>query len=105
MGNVKTSVPRLRSVRFKDGGAKLTVLNYHWRNDRKSIEKRIGGVMDEFFKDQTGAGGYAFVIWDKQAGSMSSVDVFVGSTVHKAGVAAFVHDVVLFNIGREWMRD
>lgn len=101
---MKTSIPRIRSVTDKTTGRQVRVLRHRTTNDRASIDGRIRELMDRFFADPTtfGAGGFAFVIWDKEGGSMTALSAFSGSTVHRASMPDFVRGCIANNIAKNW---
>lgn len=95
---MKTSVPVLHSVTDKRSGKSIRVLRQQPRNDRKSVTRRIEALMDGFFSEDRGAGGFAFVIWDKEGANCSGTSAFEGSTVHKADLPNFVYGVLMRNM-------
>lgn len=61
---MKTSVPRLRSVRFKNGG-EVIALNQFPDGRRAEVERHIREVLDA----QEMIHGFAIVAWDDQGRS------------------------------------
>jgi uncharacterized protein YcfJ len=101
---MKTSVPKIRSVRDKATGREIKVLRQYPQNDRKAINGRIQELMGNFFGADPGkgAGGFSFTIWDKEGASCTAVSCFSGATVHRSHVADFVRGCIDKNITRDW---
>lgn len=96
----KVSIPVVRRVRFKDGRS-LEILRQYTQNDRKHIDARVGPMMDRFFADGKGAGGFAFCIWDANGASCSAQSNFIGP-VPSAGVPDFVRNLLMLQLAASW---
>lgn len=101
---MKNSIPRIRSVTDKATGRQVRVFRQYPANDRKTINGRLQTLMDNFFgcDPQKGAGGFAFVLFDKEGASMTAASVFTGATVHRATLPEFVKGCLANNIAKDW---
>lgn len=99
---MKTSVPRIRSVTEKKTGRKLHIIRHQPINDRRSIDRRVKGVLDGFFDYGTDSAGFAFIIWDKSGQSMSVQQVFNTNAVPRALMPDFVRNILMINVTKDW---
>jgi hypothetical protein len=101
---VKTSIPRIRSVTEKATGRQIRVLRHYPANDRKAINRRIQELMDNFFgaDPEMGAGGFAFVVWDKEGASCTAMSCFAGASVHRSHVGDYVRGCIDKAVTKDW---
>lgn len=63
---MKTSVPRLRSVRLKNGGALIRVLRPEQSGDRLKVEELVRETLSVASSD---IDGFVFMVWDRTGAS------------------------------------
>lgn len=89
---MKTTTPRLRSVRFKSGGAGLRVIrNIEIEETRRSFEQSVKHVRDKREDDII---GYAIVAWARDGSTSSAFDFADHKNVSTPELAQFVKDVL-----------
>ncbi len=95
---IKTSYPRLRSVRYKDGGGQLVVLPKAENPCHTEIVKFAKQVADTVENEWEDLHGFLVVFWDRtgdyRAGWRYS-PLTEGQPVPATLVPAFVHDILL----------
>ena len=62
----RTSIPRLHSVRFKDGRAPLRVLH---RSERSEIRERFVANIQEISAYRRDMAGYVIIAWSRDGGT------------------------------------
>jgi hypothetical protein len=98
---VKTSIPRLRRIRMKSGGAELEVLRQEYLSDKAHIADRTAALIETFFSDEKLAAGFALIIWNPDGGHLIAESTFVNSPIPKAVVPDFMRNALLAKFARE----
>lgn len=97
----RTSIPRLRSVKFKTGG-ELRVLPTKRRDARRYVEDYVRQVLDAQGTDIT---GFAFVVWGADLSSSADLASGDGSPIPSILIPDFVRNRLLARKIEDWTRE
>lgn len=92
---------RVRSVRFKDGGASLTVLRTKLPDMRALLRTTCGEVLE----GQSNVVGFTIVAWGADGGSTAATRVSDGSSIPSILVPDFVRNRLLAERIEMWTID
>ncbi|HEV2097803.1 MAG TPA: hypothetical protein VGR45_02625 [Stellaceae bacterium] len=94
----RVSIPRLRRVRFKDGGADLTVMRRPDADRRRAVRSKIEEVLSTHGPDVAGC---ALVVWGMDFSSTAGMRVTDGP-LSQASVPDFVRTRLIADIAERW---
>jgi|SRR5580658_368036 hypothetical protein len=90
---------RLRTIRFKDGRAPLTILREVGSFDQRLVAKRIGEVIARHGPD---VAGFAIVCWQKDCASTADYGCSPVSPIPESLVCDFVRNRLLIERIDSW---
>lgn len=97
----KTSIPRIRSVKFKNGG-EVRVLKHESSSDRGIIERRVRGVLDAFEEVPV---GFAFIVWGEDGISCCAAGRNEKSQIPHILIPDFIRNRILADQIEDWALD
>ena len=101
MSGERVSYPRLRSVRFKDGGADLRVMRSRGEDSRRAVRQMVEQVMAAQRDDTVGV---AIVVWGRDMGSTVGIRTCDGP-ISQASVPDFVRTRLIGELVERWTRE
>lgn len=101
---MKTSIPRIRNVRFKAGGEVHLLADPNaWV--RPYVERKVHEVIEIHCKADGKIQGFAFIVWDAAVGSTCVLRTFIGSNVPLPLAPDYIRNRLLISIAEEWTLD
>lgn len=104
---VRQSIPRVRRVRMKEGGAELQVLRSKRAERCALMEREFRGMLDAIEEDEKNGPGYelagfAIVAWNAKGESWARVDAYDGSRIPCSLLPDFVRNRLLSELIERW---
>jgi len=97
---MRTSIPRLRRIRFKDGRS-IDIL----RPKSESVLPEFRAVIDDAIANNPDMAGFAIVAWRPSGEVFVTYRNGTRSQIIGGGVPQYVHDCFLAEVAVRWSRE
>lgn len=97
-----TSIPRLHSVKFKNGG-EVRVIRHETNEDRKVVEQGLRNVLNNH--SESDIAGFAIIVWGTDGGSTVSLGRNDKSQIPSILIPDFVRSRLLAEKIEQWTID
>ena len=95
---MRQSVPRIRSVKMKDGGAQIYVVPRKMREHHKEVCYEMTDAVTGILQQNGDLAGFCMVAWDSRGGSASVYYLSDESPISSDMLAVHVHDVTQMTV-------